>query len=491
MRSREDLHVYQDRAYRHILNHPFSGLFLSLGLGKTITTLTAINDLLNWCEVAKPLIVAPRLVAEMVWTDEVKEWEHVSHLRISKIVGNAKQRKAALTAEADIWVIGRDNLPWLVDLVGEFWPFDMIVLDESTSFKSPQSLRFRKMKTVMKYVTRMVQLTGTPVPNGLLDLWAPLYLLDKGQRLGTTFTGFRNRYFEGNEYSHRYVPRKGAAESIHSAIGDICISMAKEDWLSMKPLQNVTRKVMLPNLDAYKKFEDEAVLTIPDGEITAVNAAALYMKLVQFCNGAVYDSEHNYHVVHDAKLDMLEEIIESLNGDPVIVFYCFQSDIARISNRIKNTVTLTGAKDPTSIKNAWNKGEIEVLIAHPASAGHGLNMQHGGHRIIWYGVPNPLEWYQQAVGRLDRQGQTESVINMHLITQGTIEETVVARLVDKTLTQDTLIEALKAFKADALEYKRKKEMASGARDPLTLPPDTGAWAQAKQEEAVLDDWLYS
>lgn len=460
-----------------------------MGLGKSVSTLTVIADLLNWCEVAKPLIVAPRLVAEKTWSDEIVQWEHTKHLKLSKIVGNANQRKKALTAEADLWVIGRDNLPWLVDLCGSLWPFDMVVLDESTSFKSHSSLRFRKMKEAMKHGTikRMIQLTGTPAPNGLLDLWAPLYLLDQGKRLGTTFTGFRNRYFEGSEYTHRYVPRKGAAESIHNAISDICISMRKEDWLELKPVENVTRKLELPNMAEYNKFKEEAVLALEEGEITAVNAAALYGKLLQFCNGAVYDSEHNYHVVHDEKLDALEEIIESLNGDPVIVFYCFKSDIERITHRIKNVVKLQTTKEIDS----WNRGEIEVLLAHPASAGHGLNLQHGGRRIIWFGVPSGLELYQQAVARLDRQGQTESVINMHLITQGTIEETVVARLVDKTLTQDTLIEALKAFKADALEYKRKKEMVSGARDPLTLPPDTGAWAQAKQEEAVLDDWLYS
>lgn len=467
MRSREDLHRYQERAVHFAYSHNHIGFFIGLGLGKTVSTLTVIADLLNWCEVAKPLIVAPRLVAEKTWSDEIVQWQHTKHLKLSKIVGNANQRKKALTAEADLWVIGRDNLPWLVDLCGSLWPFDMVVLDESTSFKSHSSLRFRKMKEAMKHGTikRMIQLTGTPAPNGLLDLWAPLYLLDQGKRLGTTFTGFRNRYFEGSEYTHRYVPRKGAAESIHNAISDICISMRKEDWLELKPVEDITRKIELPNMVEYVKFREEAVLALEDGEITAVNAAALYGKLLQFCNGAVYDANKDYHVVHDAKLDMLEEIIESLNGDPVIVFYCFQSDIARITERIKNVRTLTGQKDPSGIIDEWNRGEIEVLLAHPASAGHGLNLQHGGRRIIWFGVPSGLELYQQAVARLDRQGQTESVINMHLITQGTIEETVVARLVDKTLTQDTLIEALKAFKADALEYKRKKEMA--------------------------DDWLYS
>lgn len=455
MKDRHNLHPYQERAINFAVDHPFCQLLLSMGLGKTASTLTAINDLLNWCEVFKPLIIAPRLVAEKTWSDEIQEWRHVSHLRISKIIGSPSQRKKALTAEADIWVISRDNIAWLVDLCGEFWPFDMVVIDESTSFKSHDSLRFKKMKSVLKHkkIKRMIHLTGTPAPNGLLDLWAPLYLLDQGERLGTTIEGFRNRYFVLNEYTRRYTPRPGAQEAIQEKISDICISMRKEDWLDLKPVIDVTHKIALPNMSEYNKFKEDAVLQLIDGEITAVNAGALYSKLLQFCNGAVYDEDKNYHVVHDAKLDALEEMIESLNGSPVLVFYCFKSDIERIKARIKNTVKLEGTKEI----DRWNKGEIEVLLAHPASTGHGLNLQFGGWRIIWFGVPSSLELYQQAVARLDRQGQPESVVNTHLITEGTIEETVVNRLVDKTLTQDALIDALKAFKAEAEEYRKKRD----------------------------------
>lgn len=458
MRSRSDLHIYQNRAYSHAIRHAFSALFLDLGLGKSVTTLTVIVDLLNWMEVNKPIIVAPKLVAEKTWSDEIKNWEHTQHLRLSKIVGNASQRKKALTAEADVWVIGRDNVAWLVDLLGEFWPFDMVVLDESTSFKNPQSVRFKKMKKVMELgkVDRMIQLTGTPAPNGLMDLWAPLYLLDKGERLGTTLEGFRNRYFTKNDYEHRYRIREGAQESIHEKISDICISMRKEDWLELPELHNVTTEVDLPNMHEYDMFAEEAVLQLEEGEITAVNAGALYSKLLQFCNGAVYDSEHNYHVVNDAKLDKLEEMVENLNGSPVLVFYSFQSDVDRIRQRIKNTVTLTGSRKPTEIMNSWDRGEIPVMLVHPASA-YGLNIQTGGHHIIWFGVPSNLEWYQQAVGRLHRQGQQYGVINMHLITEGTIEEEVVERSIDKTLTQDTLINALKAFTQDADKYKADRE----------------------------------
>lgn len=455
MRDISDLHIYQHRMHQHILNNDSAALFLGMSMGKTVINLTAINDLLNWCEVFKPLIIAPRLVAEKTWSDEIKQWKHLSHLRISKIIGTASQRKKALTAEADIWIISRDNFAWLADICGEFWPFDMVVIDESTSFKSHDSLRFKKMKSVLKHkkIKRMVHLTGTPAPNGLLDLWAPLYLLDQGARLGTTIEGFRNRYFVLNEYTRRYTPRPGAQEAIQEKISDICISMRTSDWLELKPVIDVTRKITIPNMDEYNKFKEDAVLQLIDGEITAVNAGALYSKLLQFCNGAVYDEDKNYHVVHDAKLDALEEMIESLNGSPVLVFYCFKSDIERIKARIKNTVKLEGTKEI----DRWNKGEIEVLLAHPASTGHGLNLQFGGWRIIWFGVPSSLELYQQAVARLDRQGQPESVVNTHLITEGTIEETVVGRLVDKTLTQDALIDALKAFKAEAEAYRRAKD----------------------------------
>lgn len=457
MKNIDNFHIYQHRMRSHLHNTPFAALFVGMSLGKTVTSLTAINDLLNWCEVSKPLVVAPRLVAEKTWTDEIEEWEHLNHLKVSKIIGNKSKRTKAITAEADIWIVSRDNIAWLVDTCGEFWPFDMVVLDESTSFKSHDSLRFRKLKQVVDRgkITRMIQLTGTPVPNGLMDLWAPMYLLDRGKRLGTTFHGFRGRFFDKGEYEFKYRLRPGANETILNSISDICISMKKEDWLELKPVQDVTKTVELPNMKAYKEFEAEAVLELEEGEITAVNAGALYSKLLQFSNGAVYDADKNYHVVHDAKLDMLEEIVEALNGQPIIVFYSFQSDVARIKERIPKAVKL----DSTSQIDAWNRGEIEVMIAHPASAGHGLNLQFGGWHIAWFGVPSSLELYQQAVARLDRQGQPQAVVNMHLITKGTLEEEVVQRLIDKTLTQDTLINALRAFKADAKALRAQKALA--------------------------------
>lgn len=457
MRDISDFRIYQHRMHQHILNTPFGALFTFMGGGKTVTTLTAIDDLLKWCEVSKPLIVAPRLVAEKVWSDEILNWSHINHLRISKVVGTAQQRKKALTAEADIWIISRDNIAWLVDTLGVMWPFDMVVLDESTSFKSHDSQRFKAMRKVVDegLVTRMVHLTGTPVPNGLMDLWAPIYLLDKGERLGSTIGGFRTRYFEKKDWEFRYALRPGAEASIHEKISDICVSMKKTDWLDVTPRLDITRKVDLPDMAAYKKFEEDSVLQILDTEITAVNAGALYSKLLQFCNGAVYDQNKNYHVVNDAKLDALEEMIEGLNGEPVIIFYCFQSDIARIKSRIKNVRKIETGQDIDD----WNAGKITVALGHPAGIGHGLNMQFGGWRIIWFGVPNPLEWYLQAVERIDRPGQREQVINTHLITQGTLEERVVENMIAKTLTQDTLMEAVKAFKDDIKARRKTKTVA--------------------------------
>lgn len=460
MKNIQDFHPYQHRMVEHILHKPFTGVWAGMGLGKTCVTLTAIDRLQSWCEVSKPLIVAPRLVTEMTWSDEIQEWEHLSHLKLSRIIGTPQQRKKALTAEADIWIISRDNLAWLVNLVGTMWPFDMVVLDESTSFKNHAAIRFDKMNKVMGYgiVRRMVQLTGTPAPNGLMDLWAQMYLLDRGARLGNTITGFRTRYFSRNEYEQRYELRPGGEQSIYSKISDICISMREEDWLDLKPVENVTRRIDLPDMQAYRQFEEDSVLALENAEITAFNAASLYGKLLQFCNGAIYDENHEWHLVHEAKLDMLEEMIDTLNGNPVIVFYCFQSDLARIRERIPGTRKLDGEKE----KNDWNENKIPVLLAHPASAAHGLNMQKGGWNIIWYGIPSNLEHYQQAIKRLARQGQKNVVINTRLIARGTLEEKVAIRLEDKIITQDLLMEAVKAFKQDIAERRKKKIFA----DPL-------------------------
>lgn len=442
MKNQSDFRIYQKRALEDMLDKPFFLAVLGMGLGKTITTLTAIQTLLQWQEVRKVLIVAPRLVTEKVWTDEATEWSHVSNVRLIRLIGTPSQRLKALSKPADVWLISRDNVAWLVNTCKNLWPFDMVVLDESTSFKSPDSLRFKKMKEIQKLegYSRMIQLTGTPAPNGLLDLWAPVFLLDGGKRLEKTFTGFKVRYFNYNEYTRQYELRPGAEEAIYAAIADISISMSAADWLTLPPRIDVTRKVALPNMAEYKKFERDSVLALPEGEITAMNAAVLYGKLLQFCNGAIYDADKNYHIVQDLKLEALCEEVEALAGQPVIIFYSFQSDIARIQARIPDAVKLTG---PREIDD-WNAGKIRVLVAHPASTGHGLNLQHGGHNMIWYGLPSSLELYLQAVARLDRQGQKRNVVNKHLITEGTVEELVSARLIAKDLTQKKLIEALKA-----------------------------------------------
>lgn len=415
-----------------------------MGLGKTAVTLTATDKLLAWFEVKKPLIVAPKLVTEQTWSAEIEKWDHLRHLKLSRIIGTPAERIAAMNADADIYIVSRDNIAWLVSYYGRKFPFDFLIIDEWSSFKSRTSNRFKAIKSIRGFLTRIVGLTGTPAPNGLMDLWAQLFILDAGARLETTIGGFRQRYFRTvniDQYTKQYELRPGSEAYIYDKIKDICISMEAKDWLDLEPRIDQVQRLKLPNMKAYKEFEREKILEIADQTITPVNAPGLYNKLLQFCNGAVYDDDKNYHVVSDAKLDLLEENIEALNGKPVIVFYQFKSDIARIQARIKNVVRLTSAKQIDD----WNAGKIQILLAHAASTGHGLNLQKGGHHIIWFGLPWSLELYMQAVARLDRQGQEEAVINIHLITEGTIEELVWKRLGIKGLTQQGLIDALKMY----------------------------------------------
>jgi SNF2 family DNA or RNA helicase len=438
-------HNYQQSAEKHAIDVPKCGLVLDMGLGKTVITLTVLDKLLCWMEIKKPLIIAPKLVTEQTWTAERDKWDHLRHLKISRIIGSQQERILALNTKADIYIVSRDNIAWLVAYCGhKKFPFDAMVLDEWSSFKSRTSNRFKAVVKVLGLMERVIALTGTPAPNGLMDLWAQLYLLDKGERLEKNIGGYRQRYFQTiniDQYNKQYVLREGSEAYIYDKIKDICISMEAKDWLDLEPRIDQVQRMKLPNMKAYKDFEKEKFLELGEQVITPVNAPGLYNKLLQFCNGAVYDDDRNYHVVSDAKLDLLEENIEALNGKPVIVFYQFKSDIARIQARIKNVVRLTSAKQIED----WNAGKIQILLAHAASTGHGLNLQHGGHHIIWFGLPWSLELYMQAVARLDRQGQKEAVINIHLITEGTVEEIVWKRLQTKGLTQQDLIDALKMY----------------------------------------------
>lgn len=437
-------HEYQDAATKWIIGHLSCGLLLDMGLGKTVSTLTAVDELLGGLSVLHPLIIAPKLVAESTWTDERDKWDHLKHLRISRIIGTAAERRAAVYADADIWIVSRDNIAWLVTFLGKRWFYDMLIIDELSSFKNASSERFKAVKRVLGRVVRFTGLTGTPTPNGLLDLWSQVYLMDQGKRLGQTMKQYKYRYFEPERTTQygveKWVPKPGGSElSIYKAVSDICISMTAADYLTLEPRIDQFLTFDLPEHTVYKKFEKEKYLELIGADpITPMNSGALYNKLLQFANGAVYDDERTYHVVSEAKLDLLEQKIEELNGKPVIVFYSFQSDVVRLKERLPGLVKLKSEKE----KHAWNRGEIEILLAHPASAGHGLNLQDGGHHIIWYGLPWSLELYQQSVKRLDRQGQKESVINLHILAKGTLEELVAARLKEKDLDQQKLLDAL-------------------------------------------------
>lgn len=440
-------HKYQQTAIQHVLDNPFSALFLGLGLGKTSITATALEYLVMSTEIIRPLIVAPKLVAEQTWKAELEKWDHTKILKISRIIGNEKQRIAALKTPADVYVISRDNIAWLVEWLRmnkKRWPFDALILDELSSFKNRNSMRFKALKKILPFVRRTIGLTGTPAPNSLLDLWPQMFLLDKGERLGKTLTGYRDNYFIANYNGFGYTIRDGVAETIHDKISDICISMTAADYLDLPPRIDIVKEIELQNKDEYDEFKRNEFINIMDlvsdgVEITPLSAAALYSKLLQYCNGAVYDSEKVYHLVDNTKLNAVVEAYEALNGEPVIIFYQFKSDIERLLKAIHGSKMIKNEADI----NEWNRGEINCAIVHAASIGHGVNLQDGGHNMFWYGLPWSLELYLQAVGRLDRQGQTKSVINMMFIAKGTVEELVVQRLNDKSITQNNLISALK------------------------------------------------
>jgi SNF2 family DNA or RNA helicase len=439
---------------QQIIDLPQTGPFLDMGLGKTVMTLTAIIELFRLKKIKRVLVIAPKKVAENVWTDEIEKWEHLKGLKTSQILGNEKSRIKALATPADIYITNRENVVWLVARYGSNWPFDMMVIDELSSFKSPKSQRFKSLRLVRRFVKRAVGLTGTPAPNGLLDLWSQLYLLDQGKRLGESFTKYRETYFEpGKRNGHiifSYSLKDGDAvlgkefyrKEIFNNISDICFSMKTEDYMDLPDRIDNNQYIILPKetQQRYDDFEKEQVLAFADKEITAINAAGLTNKLLQFANGAVYDEKKNWHIVHEEKMDKLEEIIEALNDEPLMVFYSFISDKERIMLKFKYAREL---KTPQDIKD-WNNKKIKLLVAHPASAGHGLNLQFGGHNILWFGCPWSLELYQQAIKRIHRNGVTNVVNNMRLIVKNTIDEDVIDRLNSKDILQDAVIHAVKA-----------------------------------------------
>ena len=444
------MHNYQRHCVEHIMSHPECGLLLEMGCGKTIASLTALNLLLfDTFEIKKPLIIAPLNVAKYTWQDEIDNWAHLKHLKLGKILGDEKSRSKALNSPADIYIINRENVAWLVGKVGSAWSFDMLILDELTSFKSSKAIRFKALKQIRPLVKRVVGLTGTPSPNGYIDLWSQIFLLDQGERLGKFKTHFIDRFFTVDPktvYSGypKQIPRDFSLEAIQGLIGDICISMKSEDYLELPGRVHRIINVHLSDaeMQAYEEFEKSQIMLLPEGEaISVANAAALRGKLVQFANGAIYDENRAYHVVHDAKLDMLEELVDVATS-PVLIFYRFKHDLDRMQKRLKSYAPrlLTSEKD----KNDWNEGKIKVLLAHPASAGHGLNLQKGGNNVIWFGDPDSLELYQQANARLDRQGQVKQVIIQHMATVGTIDEAIAQALIGKADVQEALMQAIKA-----------------------------------------------
>lgn len=455
-------HNYQAYAIERIVHDPRLGLFQDMGLGKTVETLTAINELkyFRWA-VNRVLVVAPKKVAEATWQAEAASWDHLQHLRIISVLGGVQKRIRALNTPGDIWVINRENIPWLVDYYRNGWPFDMVVLDESSSFKNPASKRFKSLRLVLRYIRRLVLLTGTPAPNGLADLWAQIYLLDEGERLGRTLSAFREAFFTqdpawpGQAY-RTYTPQDGADSRIRGAISDICVSMKAEDYLS---LPDYIEDVVPVELDtaarkAYDKLEREMLLQVDEATITAGSAAVLNGKLLQLCSGAVYDEDKNAVEIHRCKVEAFLEVVEQLNGQHALVFYWFQHERDRLLDALTGSGLRVRVYQGPEDETAWNAGEVDLLLAHPASCGYGLNLQRGGHHMVWFGFPNwALEIYQQACKRLHRQGQLFPVVSHLLVVKGGMDEDVVASLREKGDTQEALMQALKARISKA---KRKK-----------------------------------
>lgn len=446
-------HAYQQHCIDKIYDTKKIGLFLDMGLGKTVTTLTAIKDLkYNRFLVRKVLVIAPKKVAEGTWTKEKDKWEHTKMLRVSPVLGSLQKRIRALNTPADIYIINRENVVWLVDYYRNAWPFDMVVVDESSSFKSHTAKRFKALASMGGHIDRLIELTGTPSPNGLNDLWSQVFLLDGGERLGKKYTQFRERYFDpgdrGNNVIYNYKAKPGSENSILEKISDICISMKSEDYLE---LPDITYHQIPVELDsksskAYYELERQMVLALPDteDEISVTSAAALSNKLLQLANGALYDEDHVAHEVHNCKIEAFMELIESLQGKPALVFYNYQHDRERILKVLKPTGLRVRELKTTQDEDDWNNREIDILLTHPASSAYGLNLQQGGNHVVWFGLTWNYELYTQANKRLHRQGQLDKVIIHHLVCNGTRDEDVMEALERKEDVQNWVMKSLKA-----------------------------------------------
>jgi SNF2 family DNA or RNA helicase len=444
-------HDYQKYSIEFVKTHPIAALLLSMGLGKTSTTLTALDDLLfDSFEIHKVLVIAPLRVTK-VWLDEVKKWNHLNYLRCSLVVGTEQERKRALWANADIYIINRENVQWLIDESGIQFDFDTLVVDELSSFKNFKTKRFKSLMKVRPMVKRVIGLTGTPTSNGLMDLWSEFKLLDQGKRLGRFITNYRGQYFRPDKRNGQvvfsYKPLPFAEDAIYDKISDITISMKANDYLNMPELisNHVEVEMSEKEMKAYQELKQELVITLDDEDVTASNAASLSNKLTQMANGAIYLDNHESAIIHDRKLDALEDLIEAQCDKPVLVAYWFKHDLDRIKNRLEELkVNFKEIKTEASIED-WNKGNIEVGLIHPASAGHGLNLQEGGSTLIWFGLTWSLELYEQTNARLYRQGQKDRcVVIEHIVTKGTIDEQIIKALEEKDKSQSRLIDAVKA-----------------------------------------------
>lgn len=438
-------HNYQRFAAEFILEHPVCCLMLDMGLGKTVVTLSALWDLaLDYFDIGKVLVIAPKRVATDTWPRELSKWEHLTGLTASLVIGNREQREKALNCPAFLYVINRENVCWLVE--NHRWGFDTVVIDELSSFKSNRTERFKAMKKVRPLVHRVIGLTGTPAPNSLLDLWPEMYLLDMGQRLGRFITGYRERFFtpdkRNREIVYSYKPREGAEDAIYSLISDICISMKAVDYLDMP--ERIDNRIEVEMSAKEKKIYDDfcrdMVVQIGDEELDAVNAGVLSGKLLQMANGAVYGDDRRVLPIHSRKLNALEDLVEAANGKPLLVAYWYKHDLARIRERFPEARCIDTSRDISD----WNAGKVPLALIHPASAGHGLNLQEGGCTIVWYGLTWSLELYQQLNARLWRQGQKHTVVIHHIITKGTHDEDVMKALENKDMRQSNLIAAVRA-----------------------------------------------
>lgn len=457
---------YQEHGTEHICTHDGTGLFMEMGLGKTVTTLTAIVNMFAEGKIKKVLVIAPLAVAKDTWEEEIVKWDHTKHLRLSKVLGNEKERRAAILKQAHIYTINCENVPWLISNFQGNWPWDYVIVDELTKFKSPKARRFKALRMIRPKIKKITGLTGMPRPNSLLDLWSQLFLLDQGERLGKTLTEYRQKYFNPDKVNghvvYSYKLKKEPKESllgeeiyaaeIYDKISDICISMKSDDYIKLPERVVKTKYIsMSPETQAlYDEFQKELFMEMADKEINVANAAVLSGKLLQFSNGAIYDDERNWHTIHDEKLEALADIIDEAQGESILVFYNYKHDLERIMKKFKHLKPRL--LKTTEDRQDWNKGKIQLAIAHPKSAGHGLNLQAGGNIIVWFGLQWSLELYEQACKRLHRRGQLKPVFIWHLLTKGTIDKDVLNAL-DRKLGGNSA--CMKAIKAKIQQYKKQ------------------------------------